>query len=122
MGEYFDGYDTVPIPPPERDPAPVVALSRLDQFQIAGPVWRWVLRRLGLLALVMPWGRVYVLPDEMINGELIAHECVHLDQIERLGPWRFSVLYVFWLIKYGYRANPLEVEAYAVSDRWAGRS
>ena len=96
-----------------------------DGFVRAGLWWRWWLPRLGLYAIVMPipivGGRVYVLPGYEDHGELIVHERVHLDQIERYGALTFAVLYICWLLRYGYRGNPFEIEAYGISDRWAGK-
>lgn len=61
----------------------------------------------------MPWRRVYVLAEWRHCDAIIAHERVHLDQIARHGPLRFTCLYLWWLIRYGYERNPFEVEAYA---------
>ena len=60
----------------------------------------------------MPWRSIYVLADHWHDAELRRHEMVHIAQIERLGPVRFSALYLFYLARYGYRGNPLEKEAY----------
>ena len=36
-----------------------------------------------------------------------------VEQIERDGAVKFSVLFLWYLVRYGYRRNPYEVEAYA---------
>jgi hypothetical protein len=71
------------------------------------------LRRNGFAAVTMPWRRVYILPEWEGVDEIIAHERVHLEQIERDGPLKFTVLYLWWLLRYGYEKNPYEAEAYA---------
>jgi len=82
-------------------------------FLVARGWKRWVLLRLGAAALTMPWRRVYVLGEWASHDGLIAHERVHLDQIERDGPVKFTILYLWWLVRYGYERNPYEEEAYA---------
>lgn len=67
---------------------------------------------IGAAALTMPWRKVYILPEYINHDGLWAHESVHLEQIERDGAVIFSIMYLFWLVRYGYRNNPYEVEAY----------
>lgn len=73
--------------------------------------WLWVLNRLGCDGLTMPWRRIYIRPECMFDAGLIQHEFVHIEQIDRLGPVRFSVTYLWQLWFYGYRRMPLEREA-----------
>lgn len=47
--------------------------------------------------------------------KLLAHEIVHLAQIERYGLVGFWLRYV-WGLRKGYRNNPLEREAYLRED------
>ena len=73
-------------------------------------VIRWWLRVTGFAAITMPWRVAYYLswpPDH----RLVAHEEVHLAQIERYGPWGFAARYLWWLARYGYWRHPMEVEA-----------
>ena len=44
--------------------------------------------------------------------ELRHHELIHIEQIERDGAAKFSVLYLWYLVRHGYRRNPYEQEAY----------
>lgn len=44
--------------------------------------------------------------------KLLKHEMVHVEQVRRLGFLKFYILYVLYSIRYGYRNNPFEVEAY----------
>ena len=77
-----------------------------------GP-WRWFLRGGGYRAITMPWRTIYVLREHWHDPVLRRHERVHIEQIERDGAIRFTVLYLWYLVRYGYRQNPYEVEAYA---------
>lgn len=83
-----------------------------EGFRKAGWLWRGILDALGMAGLTMPWGCVYVHPDWWGREDLRRHELVHLEQIWRDGPLLFSVRYLWWLARYGYRDNPYEVEAY----------
>jgi hypothetical protein len=80
-------------------------------FVVATGCWLWLLERLGAYAITMPWGRVYVRREFMSDLTLRAHELVHLEQIERLGPWKFSIVYLWQWARHGYFAMPLEAEA-----------
>lgn len=59
------------------------------------------------------WRVAYVLPGYENNAKLIRHELCHLEQIERDGRLIFSIKYLYWLARHGYRNNPYEVEARA---------
>lgn len=76
-------------------------------------IWRLLLHTTGAAAIAMPWRTVYVLAPYLHDEALLAHEAVHLEQIEREGPIWFSVRYLWWLARYGYRENPYEREAYS---------
>ena len=76
-----------------------------------GP-WRWFLKGAGYRAITMPWRSIYILREHFHVSELRRHELVHIEQIERDGAVRFSVLYLWYLVRHGYRQNPYEQEAY----------
>jgi hypothetical protein len=80
--------------------------------QAKGP-WRLLLRLTGCAAVTMPWRTIYVLPEHLHDEALLAHELVHIEQIEREGAVTFSIKYMWWLATKGYRENPFEVEAYS---------
>jgi hypothetical protein len=42
---------------------------------------------------------------------LVAHEEVHLAQIERYGALGFTARYLWLLMRHGYEAHPMEIEA-----------
>lgn len=76
-----------------------------------GP-WRWFLKGAGYRAITMPWRSIYVLREYLEVEELRRHELVHIEQIERDGAVKFSILYLWYLVRYGYWNNPYEQEAY----------
>ena len=84
-----------------------------SRHYIATGLVEWLLRRLGFCAVTTPWSSVYILWEWSARRDVYAHEAVHLEQIKRYGPVRFTVLYLFWLLRYGYQNNPMEIEAYA---------
>ena len=74
--------------------------------------WKFLLRRLHVAAIVMPWRTIYIAKPYLNHQGLIAHELVHIEQIERDGPIKFSIKYLWWLARFGYWNHPYEVEAY----------
>ena len=71
---------------------------------------RWWLRATGFSAITTPWRAVYYLDWPPPPG-LVAHEEVHLEQIERYGAWGFAARYLWLLMRHGYEAHPMEIEA-----------
>ncbi len=82
--------------------------------------WRWFLKGAGYRAITMPWRSIYVLREHMHEQELRRHELIHIEQIERDGAVRFSVLYLWYLVRRGYRRNPYEQEAYRRQNAYDG--
>ena len=82
-----------------------------------GPL-AWLMRRAGFAGWTSFWNTVYVLPGHEHDQRLLRHERCHLEQIERDGRLLFSVLYLYWLWRYGYRNNPYEIEARAAETLW----
>lgn len=76
-----------------------------------GSIGRWILEKLDAWAITMPWQTVYCLPEHIGNVALIKHEQAHIDQIKRMGAVKFTLVYLWYQIKYGYDNNPLEIEA-----------
>jgi len=54
-------------------------------------------------------------PDET-PIRLFRHELQHVYQVRREGWWKFYLTYLWYLLRYGYRNNPYEVEARAVQE------
>lgn len=84
------------------------------QLVIIRDGWRkWLMTRIGLAGFCAPWRRIYILEEWATNDQIIKHELVHIEQIDREGAIKFSVKYLWYLLRYGYRSNPYEVEAYS---------
>lgn len=72
---------------------------------------QWFLRASNAWAVTMPWKTVYCVPGQEHNDRLAAHEAVHVEQIQRDGAVRWTVKIFYYLIRYGYKKSPYEVEA-----------
>lgn len=70
-----------------------------------------ILMLVGMVAITMPWKTVYLKRGYVAPDWLIRHETVHVQQIEQLGALKFTFLYLWYSLKYGYENNPFEVEA-----------
>lgn len=81
------------------------------RFVEARGLWLWLLDRLGCDGLTMPWRTIYMRRSCMDDVGLRAHELAHIHQIDRMGAFRFSVVYLYQLATYGYDDMPLEREA-----------
>ncbi len=76
---------------------------------------RLFLRASKAYGITMPWRTIYLMPNNITNAGLIRHEQVHVMQIERDGAvvWTFKI---FWyLLRYGYKNSPYEIEARLLS-------
>lgn len=71
---------------------------------------RW-LRLFGFHGITLPPFGVYILLERLSSTRLIRHEMAHWQQYKRMGVVRFYALYLWYLIRYGYRNNPMEKEA-----------
>lgn len=83
----------------------------MTHFIEARGFWLLALDVLDIDGLTMPWKRVYLRPEFWWDKGLRAHELAHIAQINRLGPVRFSITYLWQLFRYGYERMPLELEA-----------
>ena len=77
-----------------------------------GPI-RWFLETFDYGAITMPWQTVYLRPDRVgpQYQKLLDHEAVHIEPIQRLGAVKFTLVYLWYNLRFGYHANPLEIEA-----------
>jgi hypothetical protein len=74
---------------------------------------RWMQRRHWTgVTLPTPW-MIYVFYWGEPTLRTVRHEWVHVQQARRLGVARFWWSYVVGLLRHGYRAHPMELEAYA---------
>lgn len=92
-------------------------LSKYDKFKAvkAEGFVLWLLNKFNFTAWTSAWGKIYVRPDQVDNQNLINHEQVHAMQIQRDGWFIQPLKYTWYLIKYGYKDNPYEVEARKLS-------
>lgn len=63
------------------------------------------------------WRVIYILPGYEHDERLLRHERKHLEQIERDGRLLFSIKYLYWLCRHGYKMCPYEVEARAAESK-----
>ena len=78
----------------------------------APPVIDWLLRRLKFDGITLPPFGIYVRAEKIKDIGLLRHERTHWTQYEMLGSaWKFYVKYLWLSLRYGYRNNPMEVEA-----------
>ena len=87
------------------------------QVRVAtGPIL-WFIRLCGFKGWTSFWRTIYVLPGFEHDQRLLRHECKHLEQIESDGRLLFSIKYLYWLCRYGYKNCPYEVEARAAESK-----
>ena len=72
---------------------------------------RWFLRTFGYGGITLPPLGVYILAERLGEDRLRRHEMAHWAQYQRMGAIRFYVTYLWFNLRYGYRNNPMEVEA-----------
>lgn len=77
----------------------------------------WLLNKLSFVGWTSMWGVIYLHPNHMNNQRLIRHEQVHAIQIQRDGRLIQPIKYTYYLLKYGYKSNPYEIEARMGEDR-----
>ena len=61
-------------------------------------------------AITIPYCGIYVLKGYETSA-LLRHERKHEEQINQLGAIRFVLAYWYFCFKFGYYANPFEIEA-----------
>lgn len=83
------------------------------KFKTAGPISRLILKACGFQAIVSPWRTIYILAENETDKVLRHHELIHIEQMARDGQALFWLKLVWYLIRYGYKNSPYEVEAYA---------
>jgi len=75
-------------------------------------VIRWFLRTFGYGGITLPpWG-VFILAERLGEERLVRHEHAHWRQAQRMGVMKFYVIYLWYLLKFGYSPkHPMEREA-----------
>ena len=81
------------------------------QIKVASGLIKKYLEYRGWWALTTVFKTIYVLPEHINNKELIAHEMVHVEQINRDGMILWTLKQIYYLIRYGYKNSPHEIEA-----------
>lgn len=74
-------------------------------------VIRWFLRTFGFGGIALPPFGIFILAERLHEEALIRHEQCHWLQAQKTGVLRWYATYLVNNIRYGYRKNPLEVEA-----------
>jgi hypothetical protein len=73
---------------------------------------RWFLNFVKKGAVTLPpWGIYFLAGHEYVEP----HEKVHWQQYERMGAFRFYVIYLWYMVRYGYELHPMEIEARTIS-------
>ena len=80
-------------------------------FRLARGPLRWYLRLTGFTGITLPPFGIFLLRERFNDERLRRHEAVHWEQAQRLGVLRFYGLYLWYLLRYGYKRHPMEIEA-----------
>lgn len=89
----------------------MAGMSENDRYVHARGWSLLLLDAVGADAIVMPWRVCYIRASCADDDRLRAHEREHFRQIEQDGAAKFSLLYLWYGLRYGYRANPYEIAA-----------
>jgi hypothetical protein len=74
-------------------------------------VIRWFLRTFGYGGITLPPLGVYILAERLGEERLVRHEQRHWVQAQEMGVLRWYAVYAWYSVRYGYRNNPLEIDA-----------
>ncbi len=76
-------------------------------------VTKWIPTSEAYLAITLPPVGIFLRRGMHADTftRVIAHEAIHWEQYQRWGLLGFYGRYLWWAFMYGYRANPMEVEA-----------
>jgi len=91
-------------------------MTRLIRVPLLIPTWA--------AAQVLFPNMIFVRWDVHASRRLIAHELVHVKQIERYGLLGYWFRYVALLVMYGYDEHPMENEARSLesTQQWLDRA
>jgi len=73
----------------------------------------WLLNLFNFDAWASNWNTIYIRKEYINDGNLIRHELTHIKQIEKDGRFWQPIKYMYYLVRYGYKNNPYEIEARA---------
>lgn len=73
----------------------------------------WFLNKLNLDGFTCYNGTIWLKPDLcwVTYERVLKHEAVHIEQMKQDGKILFTIKYLYYWIRYGYKANPYEVQA-----------
>lgn len=57
------------------------------------------------------WNTIIIRKEQILNDKLLAHELTHIEQINKLGVFKFTFEYIKQLLKNGYANNKFEINA-----------
>jgi len=86
---------------------------------------RWFLRTFGFGGITLPPLGIFILAERINETALVRHEQRHWLQAQRMGVMKFYVMYLWYLLKFGYSPkHPMEREALDAErgDRPDGRA
>lgn len=75
-----------------------------------GPVLWW-LNKTGYRGITLPPFGIFITQDRINDERLRRHEQAHWRQAQELGVVKFYAKYLWFNMRYGYRNNPMEIEA-----------
>lgn len=71
----------------------------------------WWLRTFKYAGITLPPFGIFILSERINDQRLIRHEQAHWRQAQQLGVVKFYVKYLWLNMRYGYKNNPMEIEA-----------
>ena len=86
----------------------------LPNVRTATGLIAWYMRLCNFQGWTSYWGVIYIAKGFEQDADLIRHEQTHLAQIKRDGVIKYTVLYLYYQLRYGYKNNRYENEARAV--------
>lgn len=83
----------------------------MTKIKVAKGISLKVLNLFNFDAWTSNWNTIYIREKYKDDKKLIAHEMCHIEQIKKDGRLWQPIKYAYYLIRYGYKNNPYEVEA-----------
>jgi hypothetical protein len=77
---------------------------------------QWFLRTFKYGGITLPPFGIYILAERINEDRLRKHELAHWTQYQRMGFVKFYVIYLWNNARYGYRNNPMEIEAHRAEN------
>lgn len=85
------------------------------RIKIAGPLMAAAMDWAGLAGCAWPWKTIHIHPRSETDVVLRLHEMAHVAQIEREGALLWTLMSIWYPIRYGYWQAPHEIEARRVA-------